>query len=67
MHSADVPLIYGATHSEDVAFVFNNIDNLGYHYGLPFAGVPCSYYQLSYLMNSMWISFIHDLNPNSGI
>ncbi|KAJ5797478.1 uncharacterized protein N7503_006774 [Penicillium pulvis] len=66
VHSADTPLLAGATHFEEVAFVFNNIDGLGYHYGKPFAGVPQSYYDLSSMMTSMWASFIHDLDPNPG-
>ncbi|PYH32854.1 cholinesterase [Aspergillus neoniger CBS 115656] len=67
MRAADVPILSGATHFEEVAFVFNNIAGLGYHYGKPFAGMPESYVQLSNLMTSMWASFIHDLDPNSGI
>ncbi|PWY92122.1 carboxyesterase [Aspergillus heteromorphus CBS 117.55] len=67
MRGADVPILSGATHFEEVSFVFNNIAGLGYHYGKPFAGMPESYVQLSNLMTSMWASFIHDLDPNSGI
>ncbi|KAJ5115766.1 hypothetical protein N7456_000114 [Penicillium angulare] len=67
VHSADTPVINGATHFEEVSFVFNNIDGLGYHYGKPFAGVPQSYYDLSSMMTSMWASFIYDLDPNSGV
>lgn len=67
VHSADVPLIMGATHFEEVSFVFHNIAGLGYHYGKPFAGVPQSYIDLSTMMTSMWASFIHDLDPNSGV
>jgi cholinesterase len=67
VHSADVPLIMGATHFEEVAFVFHNIEGMGYHYGKPFEGTPESYKQLAKLMTSMWASFIHDLDPNSGI
>ncbi|CAI7575320.1 unnamed protein product [Penicillium pancosmium] len=67
VRSADVPILSGATHFEEVSFVFHNIAGLGYHYGKPFAGVPQSYVDLSSMMTSMWASFIHDLNPNSGI
>lgn len=67
VRSADVPLLYGATHFEEVSFVFHNIAGLGYHYGKPFAGVPRSYIDLSSMMTSMWVSFIHDLDPNSGV
>ncbi|OOQ83694.1 cholinesterase [Penicillium brasilianum] len=67
VRSADVPLIVGATHFEEVSFVFHNIAGLGYHYGKPFAGVPQSYIDLSTMITSMWASFIHDLDPNSGV
>ncbi|KAJ9214436.1 hypothetical protein DTO166G4_4060 [Paecilomyces variotii] len=67
VHSADVPYLVGATHFEEVSFVFNNINGTGYHYGKPFAGTPPSYAELSKLMTSMWASFIHDLDPNSGV
>jgi len=55
------------SHFEEVSFVFYNTQNIGYHYGTPFNGVPASYYALSQLMTSMWASFIHDLDPNSGV
>ncbi|KAJ5347355.1 Carboxylesterase [Penicillium brevicompactum] len=67
VHSADTPLLSGATHFEEVAFVFHNIAGQGYHYGKPFAGVPQSYIDLSVMMASMWASFIHDLDPNPGV
>jgi cholinesterase len=67
VHSADVPLLSGVTHFEEVSFVFHNIAGLGYHYGKPFAGVPQSYIDLSTMMTSMWASFIHDLDPNTGV
>lgn len=67
VHSADVPLLSGATHFEEVAFVFHNIAGLGYHYGKPFNGVPQSYIDLSSMMTTMWASFIHDLDPNPGV
>lgn len=67
VRAADVPYIIGATHFEEVAFVFNNIEGLGYHYGKPFSGMPSSYAELSTLMTSMWASFIHDLDPNTGV
>ncbi|KAL2008244.1 hypothetical protein VTN00DRAFT_8226 [Thermoascus crustaceus] len=67
VRAADVPYIVGATHFEEVAFVFNNIEGLGYHYGKPFSGMPESYAELSTLMTSMWASFIHDLDPNTGV
>lgn len=66
MRNTDVPYLSGATHFEEVSFVFHNIAGLGYHYGRPFVNVPHSYIELSTLMTSMWASFIHDLNPNPG-
>jgi triacylglycerol lipase len=66
VHSSQAPYIMGATHFEEVAFVFNNLEGVGYHYGKPFTGTPPSYSQLSYLMSSMWASFIHESNPNTG-
>lgn len=67
VHSAAVPEIQGATHFEEVAFVFHNLAGLGYHYGKPFAGTPRSYADLSATMTSMWASFIHSLDPNPGL
>lgn len=46
-----------------VAFVFNNLDGLGYADN-PFQGEPQTYADLSQLMSRMWASFIHDGNPN---
>lgn len=62
-----MPLISGVTHFAEVAFVFHNIAGLGYHYGNPFAGVPQSYIDLSSRMTSMWVSFIHDLDPSPAL
>ena len=56
--------ITGVTHFQEVAFVFNNINGLGYAEN-PFQGKPPSYYTLSKLMSCMWVSFIHDGNPNN--
>ncbi|KAL4916162.1 Alpha/Beta hydrolase protein [Aspergillus aurantiobrunneus] len=67
VRGGDVDWLGGASHFTEVAFVFNNIAGLGYHYGKPFDGMPESYHALSVLVASMWASFIHDLDPNSGI
>lgn len=53
----------GATHFQEVAFVFNNLNGLGYAIN-PFAGEPETYTNLSQLMTRMWASFIHEGNPN---
>ncbi|KAL9109755.1 MAG: hypothetical protein Q9227_005624 [Pyrenula ochraceoflavens] len=52
------------THFQEVAFVFNNVDGLGYAIN-PFGGEPQSYFDLSKLMSCTWASFVHDLDPNS--
>ncbi|KAL4758095.1 Alpha/Beta hydrolase protein [Aspergillus foveolatus] len=67
MRSGNADWIGGAQHFEEVAFVFRNFEGLGYHYGLPFEGMPERYKELSTLMASMWASFIVDLDPNSGV
>lgn len=67
VRNTDVAYLDGVTHFEEVSFVFKNFDGQGYHYGKPFVDVPDSYFELSTLMASMWASFIHDLDPNSGI
>ena len=53
----------GATHFQEVAFVFNNLQGLGYADN-PFLGQPQTYPDLSELMSKMWASFVHDGNPN---
>ncbi|KAH6673958.1 lipase [Plectosphaerella plurivora] len=55
--------IYGATHFQEVAFVFNNVKGTGYA-ASPFAGKPQTYVELADLMSKMWVAFIHDSNPN---
>ncbi|CAH0056298.1 unnamed protein product [Clonostachys solani] len=55
--------IYGATHFQEVAFVFNNIYGRGYATN-PFENKPITYIQLADLMSKMWVSFIHDNDPN---
>jgi len=53
----------GATHFQEVAFVFNNLEGLGYAVN-PFLGQPQTYPDLSELMSRMWASFVHDGDPN---
>lgn len=66
IRSADVSYISGSAHFEEVAFVFNNIAGLGYHYGKPFtADTPESWVRLSEMMASMWAGFIYELDPNA--
>ncbi|KAI9738785.1 MAG: hypothetical protein M1834_008292 [Cirrosporium novae-zelandiae] len=54
----------GSTHFQEVAFVFHNINGVGYTTN-PFTDMPQSYKDLSKLMSSSWVSFIHSLDPNS--
>ncbi|KAK3672489.1 hypothetical protein LTR78_007539 [Recurvomyces mirabilis] len=65
---AGLPFTVGVTHFQEVAFVFNNTNGLGYdaQHGTinPFTNKTIEFYQLSQLMSSSWASFIHDLNPN---
>jgi carboxylesterase type B len=63
---AGVPRCIGATHFQEVAFVFNNTQGVGYSTN-PFQGMPLAYQQLSKFMASAWTSFIVDLDPNSFI
>lgn len=66
---AGLPASVGATHFQEVAFVFNNKAGLGYGYpGVsvnPFQGMPESYDRLAEQMSSAWVTFVHDLNPGS--
>lgn len=64
---AGVPPQIGATHFQEVAFVFNNIEGTGYVPAAtpPFTGKGQNYIDLAKLMDSSWISFFHDLDPNS--
>ncbi|RMX97236.1 hypothetical protein D0868_10751 [Hortaea werneckii] len=58
----------GVPHFQEVAFVFDNVDGLGYdaEHGTvnPFANESSSYTQLAELMSKSWASFIYDLDPN---
>ncbi|KAK5071174.1 hypothetical protein LTS08_000188 [Lithohypha guttulata] len=58
-----LPNLTGSVHFQEVAFVFNNLQGLGYAFN-PFQGQPQSYVDLSSLMSRMWASFVHDGNPN---
>lgn len=57
--------IYGATHFQEVAFVFDNTDALGYATN-PFENKPETFVELADLMSKMWVAFINDGNPNLG-
>lgn len=65
---AGIPWYLGVPHFQEVAFVFDNVNGLGYdaEHGTvnPFANKSSSYTDLAKLMSSSWASFIHDGNPN---
>jgi carboxylesterase type B len=60
-----IPSFIGATHFQDVAFVFNN--KLGIGYGPvesgPFYGMPHAWSESSDQMSAAWISFAATGNP----
>ncbi|KAF2477571.1 cholinesterase [Lindgomyces ingoldianus] len=62
-----IPTYIGATHFQEVAFVFDNTMGLGYGYpGVsenPFEGKPQSYLDLAATMSAAWVSFVHDGAP----
>lgn len=59
----------GATHFQEVVFVFNNTEGLGYDTAVaknPFENAPEALLQLAAIMSRMWVSFIVDGDPNTG-
>lgn len=68
VHLADVPFLDGAAHFEEVSFVFKNLSRSG----IPLQetvhrGATVIHRPGSLMMTSMWASFIHDLDPNTGV
>ena len=62
-----MPNSIGATHFQEVAFMLDNTNGLGYpQNGLPnpFGGEPQSYMDLARLMTRMWAAFISGQDPN---
>ncbi|KAH8900748.1 alpha/beta-hydrolase [Thozetella sp. PMI_491] len=62
-----VPAYVGVGHFKEIAFVFHNFLGVGYWPDATntLLGRPQSYFDLSDLMASSWVSFIHDLDPNT--
>ncbi|KAM0560016.1 hypothetical protein ACHAPJ_003973 [Fusarium lateritium] len=60
-----IPAWAGATHFQEVAFVFNNVKGVGYSAN-PFENKPESYVELADMMSKMWVAFMNDLNPNTA-
>jgi len=65
--TADVTPVIAVTHFQEVAFVFDNTMGVGYPplNVNPFANKSESYLSLAKFMDSSWISFVHDLDPNA--
>ncbi|KAF2144742.1 uncharacterized protein K452DRAFT_222508 [Aplosporella prunicola CBS 121167] len=63
---AGLAQIPGVTHFQEVAFVFDNVDGLGYAPVAtpPFQGKGKGYTDLAKLMSNSWVSFIVDGDPN---
>lgn len=64
-----VPPQIGATHFQEVAFVFRNLLGQGYNNSVavdPFANKPQSYDSLATMMSRMWASFIATGDPNAA-
>ena len=59
-----LPDFIGVTHFQEVAWVFNNKQGIGYSAN-PFEGEPQSYYDLADVMSGAWVSFVVDQNPGS--
>ncbi|KAJ5619009.1 triacylglycerol lipase [Penicillium lagena] len=59
----------GATHFQEVAFVFHNIHGLGYETAVavnPFANETETFFELATMMSRMWVSFVNHLDPNQS-
>lgn len=62
-----MPAEEGSSHFQEVAFVFNNVDGLGYDNAVaenPFEGMPATFGKLADTMSRMWVSFITTSDPN---
>jgi triacylglycerol lipase len=57
----------GAGHFQEVAFVFDNTQGVGYQNAVavnPFEGEPETFNRLADIMSRMWVSFVTDQTPN---
>jgi hypothetical protein len=65
--TADVSSTIAVTHFQEVAFVFLNAMGVGYPpLNLnPFDGKGQSYIKLAKFMDSNWVSFVSELDPNA--
>ncbi|KAH8810799.1 triacylglycerol lipase [Xylogone sp. PMI_703] len=58
-----VALSPAATHFQEVAFAFDNLEGLGYAVN-PFENEPASFGSLAKLMSRMWVAFVVSMDPN---
>jgi carboxylesterase type B len=58
-----IPSYLGATHFQEVAFVFNNTAGAGYDVD-PFPNTTVSFEKLARLMSRSWVGFVTLGNPN---
>lgn len=62
-----IPAAVGATHFQEVAFVFNNQLGVGYGYpGVsqkPLEGMPEGYFELAETMSEAWVRFVSEGTP----
>jgi carboxylesterase type B len=64
---AGLDALLGVTHFQEIGFVFFNTLGVGYPPIAvnPFTNKSESYINLAKFMDSNWISFVHDLDPNA--
>jgi carboxylesterase type B len=54
------------SHFKEIGFVFDNIKGVGFRPDIkPFEGKPQRYVDLAEFVSRTWISFVHDMDPNS--
>lgn len=63
-----MPFWHGAGHFQEVVFVFNNVEGLGYGKVAPnpMTGGPPTFPRLADLMSRMWVSFVVNMDPNKA-
>ena len=60
------PASFGTSHFAEIGYVFYNTLSLGYASGLsPLENATGPVLELAKLVCHMWVSFIHDLDPNN--
>ncbi|KAK3368482.1 Alpha/Beta hydrolase protein [Podospora didyma] len=63
--TAGLPGYISAAHFQEVAFVFYNIDGIGYGHN-PFENTPKAYKALAKTMSNTWVRFIVGMDPSVG-